>query len=191
MNWKQVIRWLGLGCIAAGIARMGMTPSSLIWGTDSPQELTFGLTACILMSFVSIAFYMVQSEETGVLGLITVLGIMIGNMLTACILWGYMTYGEYGDEGTFLSMLTRIVSSVGVLGGALLLPILSWRARVFPRPVIVIMAMMLLSMALPWTEWFAFFWGLPYVAMGYCIWSGKLNRTSSLSNAVNKGEMIV
>jgi len=191
VNWEQVIKWLGLGCIVAGIARMGMTPTSMIWGFDSPQELTFGLTACLLMAIVSIAFYMVQSKETGVLGLITVLAIMIGNMLTACILWGYMTYGIYGDEGTFLNMLTSIISSGGVLGGAVLLPILSWRARVFPRWVIVLMALMLLALALPWTGWFAFFWGLPYVAMGYCIWSGKLNRSSNVPKAMDKGEITV
>lgn len=190
MNWEQVVRWLGLGCIVAGIARMGMTPTSMIWGFDSPQELTFGLTACILMALVSIAFYMVQSKETGVLGLITVLAIMVGNMLTACIIWGFMTYGSYGDDGAFLSMLTTIISSGGVLGGAVVLPILTWRARVFPRWVVVLMVLMLLSLAIPWTGLFAFFWGLPYAAMGYCIWTGKLNRAASQPTTMIKGETI-
>jgi hypothetical protein len=157
---------------------MGMTPASMIWGFDSLPELACGLTACILMSFVSFAFYMVQSRETGALGLITVLLIMLGNMLTACIIWGYLQYGNYGDKSSFLSLLTEIIASVGVLGGSVVLPVLSWRAKVFPRWVITLMAMMVASLALPWTGLFAFFWGLPYVGMGYCIWTGKVSRQS-------------
>lgn len=175
MNWEQIVRWLGLGCILAGIARMGMTPSSLIWGPDNTVEVTFGLIACILMSIVSLAFYMVQSKETGILGFLTVLIIMIGNLLTACILWGKLHYGHYGEEDGLLIAVTRILSSGGVLGGSLLLPILSWRAKVFPRWAVALMAMMLLYTPLPWTDFFAFFWGLPYAGMGYCIWTGKLN----------------
>lgn len=175
MSWEQIVRWLGLGCIVAGIARMGMTPTSIIWGYNSPEELSFGFVACVLMAFTSLAFYMVQSKETGVLGLITVLGIMIGNMLTACTLFGYAHYGTFGDEDALLRKAIMLIMSVGVLGGALALPILSWRAKVFPRWVIVVMVLMPASIALPFDGAFAFFWGLPYVAMGYYIWTGKLN----------------
>lgn len=180
MNWERVVKWLGLGCMLAGIARMGMTPSSLTWGLDSQPELIFGLTACILMAVVSLAFYLVQSKETGILGFITVLFMMIGNLLTACILWGLMAYGHYSDENGLIKAVTNILVSAGVLGGALLLPILTWRAKVFPRWVVVLQVSMLASMALPWTEFFAFFWGLSYVGMGYCIWTGKLNPQKKL-----------
>jgi hypothetical protein len=78
MNEKQVIKWLGMICILAGITRMGMTPASIIWGSDSTQELTTGLIACILMSVGTIVTYMVQSRETGVTGFITALAIIVG-----------------------------------------------------------------------------------------------------------------
>lgn len=183
MNWESVVRVLGFGCIVAGVARMGMTPASLIWGVDSTGELSFAITACVLMAVCSLAFYLVQSKETGVLGFITVLAIMIGNMLTLCILWGYAQFGSYGDEQSTLKMSTDILSSVGVLGGAVMLPILTWRAKVFPRWVVALMLLMIGSFALPWFEWFAFFWGLPYVGMGYCIWTGKLNNRQASPNS--------
>lgn len=179
MIGERMIRGLGLGCILAGIVRIGMTPSSLMWGFNSTPELMFGLVACILMAYVSIVLYTVQSKETGVIGLITVLSIMIGNMLTMPILWAYLHNGNFGDETSLVYTVTQLVGSVGVLGGALVLPILTWRAKVFPRWVVGLMVLMLLSMALPWSEWFAFFWGLSYVGAGYCIWAGKLNRQSS------------
>jgi hypothetical protein len=182
MIGERMIRGLGLGCILAGIVRMGMTPTSMIWGFNSTAELMFGLVACILMAYVSIVLYTVQSKETGVVGLITVLGIMIGNMLTMPILWSFLQYESFGDESSLYYKVTQIVGSIGILGGALVLPILSWRAKVFPRWVIGSMALMLLSMALPWSEWFAFFWGLSYVVPGYCIWIGKLNRKDVFRN---------
>ncbi len=179
MHWERIVRWLGLGCVAAGVSRMGMTPTSMIWGFNSGPELACGLTACILMSFVTFAFFLVQSKETGVLGAVTVTAIALGNLLTAAVLWGYLVYGEFGDENNLLSSVTGLVSSAGVLGGALLLAILTWRAKVFPRAAAYGLLGMLASMALPWTEWFAFFWGLSYVIMGYCIWTGKLGRPLS------------
>ena len=181
MDWIRVTKWLGFGCIVAGLARMGMTPTSIIWGYDSVQELSFGLTACILMGITSIAMYMVQSKQTGILGLISVIGVMVGNIITACILWGFMQYGHYGDEKSVLKLITTILSTGGVLGGWVLFIVLSWRAKVFPRWVVVSMGLMFLSMAIPWTGIFAFFWGLPYVIMGYYIFSGKLNLSQSTS----------
>ena len=184
MSWERIVRWLGLGCIVAGVARMGMTPTSMIWGFNSGAELACGLTACILMSFVTFALYLVQARETGILGAITAAAIALGNLLTVSVLWGYLVYGEFGDECNLLSSVTGLVSSVGVLGGALALAILTWRAKVFPRAAVFGLLGMLASLALPWTQWFAFFWGLSYVIMGYCIWTGKLGRPlSSQSSA--------
>jgi hypothetical protein len=34
------------------------------------------------------------------------------------------------------------------------------------------------------TKWFAFFWGLTYVGMGYCIWANKLN--NSVMNSADR-----
>ncbi|QJD82218.1 hypothetical protein [Cohnella herbarum] len=181
MITERMIRGLGLGCILAGIIRIGMTPSSIMWGFNSTPELLFGLVACIFMGYVSIVLYTVQSKETGVLGLITVLGIMIGNTLTMPILWAFLHDANFENETSLVYSVTQLVGSIGILGGAVVLPILTWRAKVFPRWVVGLMVLMLLSMALPWGEWFAFFWGLSYVGAGYCIWAGKLNRHSSSS----------
>ncbi|WP_156397050.1 hypothetical protein [Paenibacillus sp. Soil724D2] len=79
MTLERVVKWLGFLCLLAGIIRMGMTPSSLIWGDDSTPEVICGFMACMLMAISSIALYMSQSRETGVLGFIAALLLMIGN----------------------------------------------------------------------------------------------------------------
>ena len=70
MTVEKSVKWLGLVCILAGIARMGMTPSGLIFGSDSKQEITFALIASILMGISSINLFLAQSKKTGILGLI-------------------------------------------------------------------------------------------------------------------------
>lgn len=181
MNDLRVLRWLGMICLLAGIARIGMTPTAIIWGTDSMPELSFGYVACILMSVGSIAGYLVQSKETGVLGFMSVLGITIGNILTTALLFAVFILGPSAPEPDSLAMaITGMGSMIGLTGGTLLFAILTFRAKVFPRWVAVLYVLMLLSTFLPVEDnvYFAFFWGLAYVGMGFCIWTGRLTPRS-------------
>ncbi|MGE5703001.1 MAG: hypothetical protein ACM32O_10755 [Clostridia bacterium] len=181
MNEKQVVKWLGMICLLAGITRMGMTPTSIIWGTDSPQELTFGFIACVLMSVSTIVTYMVQSRETGVTGFVSTLAIIVGNIITTAMVWYTFVSGNSQNPDTLLVTISRMFNMVGFLGGTLVFTIVSFRANVFPRWVSVLLALVLVSMFLPVEDnkYFAFFWGLAYVGMGYCIFTGKLRNQSS------------
>lgn len=181
MSETRVVQWLGMICLLAGIARMGMTPSSFIWGTDSVPELVFGYTACILMSVCSIAIYLVQSRETGGLGFISALGIIVGNILTTVLLFLTFVMEPGAPEPDSLALtITGMGSMIGLTGGTLLFAIVTYRARVFPRWIVGLHALMLLSAFLPIVDnkLFALFWGLTYVGMGFCIWTGRLNSRS-------------
>jgi len=183
MNEQSVIKWLGMICMVAGIARMGMTPASVIWGSDSMQELTTGLIACILMSVGSIVLYMVQSRETGIIGFLTILAIIIGNILTTAMLWSQFAAGGAGTvqpEGILVN-ITRVFGMIGFLGGTFVFMILTWIAKVFPRWVPFLLLIMMFSMFLPIADnkYFAFFWGLSYVGMAYCIWTRRLSNAAS------------
>ncbi|CAG7614940.1 hypothetical protein ACFQI7_00840 [Paenibacillus allorhizosphaerae] len=176
MNEKQVIRWLGMICLLAGIARMGMTPSSLIWGTDSAPELTFGFIASILMTIGTLSTYMVQSRQTGVIGFITVLAIILGNIATTCMLWSsFEPIKPAVNPDSLPFLIMRTFTLIGFTGGTLVFAILTYRANVFPRWITVLLVVMLVSMVLPVEDnkYFAFFWGLAYVSMGYVIWKGN------------------
>ncbi|MBW7475551.1 hypothetical protein K0T92_12390 [Paenibacillus oenotherae] len=181
MNELRVLRWLGMICLLAGIARIGMTPTAIIWGTDSVPELSFGYAACILMAVGSIAGYLVQSKETGLLGFISVLGITIGNILTTALLFSVFILGASAPEPDGLIMaITGVGSMIGLSGGTLLFAVLTFRAKVLPRWVAGLHVLMLLSAFLPVEDnvYFAFFWGLAYVGMGICIWTGRLTPRS-------------
>lgn len=173
----RVVRWLGMICLLAGIARIGMTPTSIIWGTDSAQELTFGYIACILMSVGSIAIYLVQSREIGVLGFISTLGIIIGNILTTALVFTafLLSSTEPKPDGLVVA-ITGTGGMIGLTAGTLVLAILMYRAKVFPRWVAGLFVLMILSLFLPIEDnkYMALFWGIAYVGAGFCIWTGKL-----------------
>ncbi|HZG77880.1 MAG TPA: hypothetical protein VEZ72_18660 [Paenibacillus sp.] len=182
MNLQQAIRWLGMICILAGLARIGMTPTAIVWGTDSPQELSFGFVACVLMSAGTIAAYLVQARETGVAGFVTALAMIVANIVTTAMVWSAFVYGTGGPmpEGVLVD-LSRLINMIGMMLGTLVFAVLTFRAKVFPRWVPVLMGLMLVSLFLPIEDnkYFAAFWGLSYVGMGYCIWAGKLNQAAS------------
>ncbi|WP_134682663.1 hypothetical protein [Brevibacillus migulae] len=179
MEWKTVVRGLGMICLLAGVARMGMTPSALIWGTDSDQELTFGFIACVLMSVGTIGTYMVQSRETGILGYMATLLVTVGNIIITCLVWSIFALGDTVTEHTGLFItITRMIGMYGTMLGSLLFAIVTFRARVFPRWIVVLQVLMMVSIVLD--EWFAFFWGLSYVCMGYLIWTGKYAQPSAI-----------
>jgi hypothetical protein len=177
MKDYKVLKWLGIICLLAGIARIGMTPTALVWGTDSAQELTFGYIACILMAVGTIAGFLAQSKETGVLGFISVVGMIIGNVLTTALVFIVFVKDPSAPlpEGPVVA-ITRIVSMLGMLVGTLLFAILTFRAQVFPRWVAVLFVINIVSLFLPVADnvYFAFFWGLAYVGMGFCIVTGRL-----------------
>jgi hypothetical protein len=186
MNGNQLVKALGMICLLAGIARIGMTPSSIIWGTDSVQELTFGFIACVLMSVGTIVTYMVQSRETGWTGFMTTLAIIIGNIVTTAMLWSGFASGDPQSipEGVLVTV-SRMITMIGLMGGTVVFAILTFRAKVFPRWVAGLLALMIVGAFLPLEDnkWFAFFWGLAYVGMGYCIWAEKLNSSSAKTGA--------
>ncbi|RIX60327.1 hypothetical protein D3P08_01810 [Paenibacillus nanensis] len=180
MSDLRVVKWLGMICLLAGIARMGMTPAAIIWGTDSVQELSFGYAACILMSAGTIAGFLAQ-RETGALGFISVLGMTVGNILTTALVFTVFVIepGSPMPDGPIVA-LTRIANMAGMILGTILFVIVTFRAKVFPRFVPILFIAMLLSQFLPVEDnvYFALFWGLAYVGMGFCIWTGRLTPRS-------------
>lgn len=186
MTEAKAVRWLGMICLLAGIARMGMTPTSMAWGTDSPQELTFGYIACILMSVSSIVLYLVQVRETGVLGFIGAFALAAGNVLiTAMVFMTFVLGAGHEQPDSLAGTITGMVSMISMMGGSLLLAILTFRAKVFPTWVPILFLVMIASMFLPVEDnkYFAFFWGLAYVGAGWCVWSGRLkNREQRLDS---------
>jgi len=170
---QKILKWLGVVVILAGIARMGMTPAALIWGSDSHQELLCGYIAAILMAFSSIALYLPQMKETRTLGFAAAFITAAGNIIISGQQYGIWAYGKYADESLFVNV-TGMLVGIGMMLGTVLLAFVTFRAKVFPLWNVLLFVVMLVSFGIPGLEsWFALFWGLAYGAMGYTIVSGN------------------
>ncbi|MDF2647341.1 MAG: hypothetical protein K0Q73_3146 [Paenibacillus sp.] len=156
-----------------------MTPTSLIWGGDSPQELVFGYAASVLMAVCTIVLFIPQSRETGVLGFIAALIASLGNAVISGQQYGIFAYASYAEKGMFVN-ITGMVVGIGMLVGTILLAFVTFRAKVFPRWNVLFFVLMLISFGIPiLQDWFAFFWGLAYMGMGYTICLGKYMKKES------------
>jgi hypothetical protein len=186
MTFDKVGKALGFICILAGLARMGMTLASLIWGMDSAQELTTGYIASLLMAVGTLAFYLPQIKETGVLGFIAVLVASIGNITISGQQYGIFAYGSYAKDGLFVGM-TGMVVGIGMMLGTILIAVVTYRGKVFPRWNVIPFVVMLISFGIPFLQdWFAFFWGLAYIVMGYTICAGNYSKKET--NVLVHGE---
>lgn len=181
MTLGKVTKVLGFICILAGLARLGMTPASLIWGMDSAQELTTGYIASLLMAVGTVAFYLPQMKESGVTGLCAVLISSIGNITISGQQYGIFAYDSYAKSGLFVS-ITGAVVGIGMMLGSILIAFITFRAKVFPRWNVILFVVMLVSFGIPFLQdYFAFFWGLAYIGMGYTICSGNCSRKETNS----------
>jgi len=191
MTVEKSVKWLGLVCILAGITRMGMTPAGLIYGGDSKQEITFALIASILMGISSFNLYLSQSRQTGVFGFIAALLLSVGNIILASGFYGFFAYGSLPKPGTFVN-IAESLTYPGLLLGTIILMIVTFRAKLFPRWYIVIFILMILSLGIPFLgDWFAFFWGLTYVAMGYTIFTEKCKVMKANDRTLHRQDTVV
>lgn len=187
MTLKKMNKWFGILVLLAGILRIGMTPSALIWGTDSPQELYFGLSACILMAVSSIGLFLVQ-RESGVSGFISSLLMSMGNVVAGCLVWFLLGAGMVGEEAKAITdpnvlMVSSIIMMLGMFIGTPLFTYATFRAKVFPRWVFYLLLLSMVGPVIPGLEeWGALFWGLSYVGMGFVMITEKYAKTQTLEN---------
>ncbi|QOR67914.1 hypothetical protein IM538_07220 [Cytobacillus suaedae] len=191
MTFNTIAKWFGVLVLVAGIIRMGMTPAALIWGTDSTPELIIGFTACILMAVCSIGLFLVQ-RESGKIGLISSLLLMLFNAVTACFVWFLLALnmtaeeiqGQGLGENEFV-MVSRILMMIGMFIGTPLFTYATYRAKVFPRSVFYLLLLSIFGPMIPGLgEWGALFWGLSYVGMGYVMITGKFAKSQTINETI-------
>ncbi|MBW5445566.1 hypothetical protein GE107_05755 [Cohnella sp. CFH 77786] len=178
MSLTKIGKWFGSIVLVAGIARIGMTPTSLVWGTDSTQELSFGFAACVLMALGSFGLFLVQ-RESGKLGFVSALSLVLFNAVTGCMVWAILAAGMSGDGNAPFGdnpvvLMTRILIMAGMFLGTPAFAYATFRAKVFPRWIVWLLLLAMIGPMLPGMEKIgAAFWGLSYVGMGWVMITGK------------------
>lgn len=183
MSMERMIKWLAFITILGGVARVGMTPSSIIWGVDSIPELLFGLIACLLMGIGIFGVHMYQANRVGTFGFVSVVLISVSSTLTAALVWSTMLGITFEDHAYIdvLKPINALASLVGMIGFG----VLTIRARIFPIWCVVLYLLFPVMSFIPSVSgWAATAWGLSYIGFGYYAFANKsVGSSSSLGAA--------
>ncbi|MFC5701950.1 hypothetical protein ACFPVX_11685 [Cohnella faecalis] len=178
-SMTKALAWIA---ILGGIARIGMSPSAVIWGTDSDQELTFAMIACCLMTIGWFGIHYYQSHKTGVTGFISYVLITLSNTLTTCLVWSQIMGS---NTGTLKETVLSINSGAALLG-MIMFAIQTVRARIYPVwPVALFLLFPVASFIPLVTEWATTLWGLAYIGFGLYIVADKTVKNKSVYSSVS------
>lgn len=169
MNMKQALKGLAIVAIVGGVARIGMAPSALIWGTNSMPELICGFVACILMGIGIIGVYLYQTPQSGIFGLISAMLIAVGSSLTAALVWNNML-GLTPEDHVYISTLLSF-NSILMLIGQIVFSISAVRARVYPLWSLILFIVYPVIYFIPTaiSNLGSVAWGLCYIVFGLYI----------------------
>lgn len=183
MNVERIIKGLALIAILGGITRIGMTPSALIWGVDSMQELIFGLLACLFMGVGVFGVYLHQAHRIGVTGFVSVLCISLSSTLTAGLVWSSML-GVMAEDSSYVGPM-QSVNSLLALVGMLGFCFVTVRARIFPVwTVAAFLLFPVMSFIPAVSSWATVAWGLSYIGLGYYALANKSVKEKTFIDAV-------
>lgn len=182
MNAEQARKILAMVALLGGVARIGMTPSALIWGENSMQELAFGFIACLLMGVGIFGLYAYQAHRLGITGLVSVLLLSVSSTLTAALVWSTML-GVTGDARPLVASM-QTINSIAATVGMIGFGIQTIRARMMPIwPVVLFLLFPAIMFVPALANWGAAVWGVSYVAFGCYAISGKEAKRSSAFGA--------
>ncbi|WP_141430619.1 hypothetical protein [Bacillus sp. 03113] len=169
MAIEKFIRTMGFIALIGGIIRIGMTPSSLIWGGDSDPELLCAFIANIFYTVGTFGIFLALIDKIGKFGYFTFLVVTLSHILVTCTVWSTMLGTSPWEWGIIKSL--EIGS--GLLG-MILFPIVILRAKVFPAwPSIILLIMLPVGFVPFMGSWVATLWGVGYAALGFFTWKGK------------------
>lgn len=166
MRMEMVVKGLAVTALLGGVARIGMAPSAAIWGTDSMQELLFGLVACLLMGVGIFGVFMHGADKLGIVGFLSVILISVSSTLTTALVWSTML-GMAAEDHDYIGTMQGINSlmmAVGMIGFS----VQAIRKHAYPLWTVVLYLLFPVMSFIPAvTDWATVAWGLSFVGFGY------------------------
>ena len=151
----KLTRWGGIAILVAGVLLIAAEILYMFFPDAGSQIMSlpgriFGtlcMAGAVLLTAGLIGFYLRQAEAAGTFGLVAFLVALTGSALMICSDWNELFVGPTlsqipGLEESFPTLLIAgFLMNVGVyILGWVLLGIASFRARVFPRPLAIVLA---------------------------------------------------
>lgn len=128
MSSSSLFRWSGLATILGGVLLPTSWILRFVFGVQRPVSGTFEFVATILLVFGFMGLYGFQTKETGVLGFLGFLLVIIHKCSALGECWL-----QNGGEPTGAAVVLGPLVGVTMLLGFILLGIGSWQANKLPR----------------------------------------------------------
>jgi hypothetical protein len=183
---SNLVRWSGLAAMLGGVlwALWGVAEQSVGWGQPgSTVYERYGLINRLLpfvLLPVVVGFIGLHAAQRRSYGPLVTAGfatVLIGFMLiTAGSVGEFWVFSDqsYEGAGRNASWILFLLGHLVLVIGTLLFGIATARAKVFPQQAAMLFAVMGVGVVVPFLG--AVIFAIPFVWLGYLLWSGKYQR---------------
>jgi hypothetical protein len=173
MNLNKVIRLLAIFSIIGGFFRALMCPLALVWGMNSPQELTAGVLGTLFMGLGIFGLYFSAHKEFGKLGFTAFILYAFGSFVLMGMVFTSLVFAVYDPKVLQMDMppLPILIASplmmLSVMLSMILLGIAVLRTKVFSKvPAILILLAPILNFIPVVGDFSVLAWGIPFMWFG-------------------------
>jgi hypothetical protein len=173
MNLNKVIRLLAIFSIIGGFFRALMCPLALVWGMNSPQELTAGVLGTLFMGLGIFGLYFSAHKEFGKLGFTAFILYAFGSFVLMGMVFTSLVFAVYDPKVLQMDMppLPILIASplmmLSVMLSMILLGIAVLKTKVFSKvPAILIILAPILNFIPVVGDFSVLAWGIPFMWFG-------------------------
>jgi hypothetical protein len=173
MNLNKVIRLLAIFSIIGGFFRALMCPLALVWGMNSPQELTAGVLGTLFMGLGIFGLYFSAHKEFGKLGFTAFILYAVGSFVLMGMVFTSLVFAVYDPKVLQMDMppLPILIASplmmLSVMLSMILLGIAVLKTKVFSKvPAILIILAPILNFIPVVGDFSVLAWGVPFMWFG-------------------------
>jgi hypothetical protein len=173
MNLNKVIRLLAIFSIIGGFFRALMCPLALVWGMNSPQELTAGVLGTLFMGLGIFGLYFSAHKELGKLGFTAFILYAFGSFVLMGMVFTSLVFAVYDPTVLQMDMppLPILIASplmmLSVMLSMILLGIAVLKTKVFSKvPAILILLAPILNFIPVVGDYSVLAWGIPFMWFG-------------------------
>jgi hypothetical protein len=173
MNLNKVIRLLAIFSIIGGFFRALMCPLALVWGMNSPQELTAGVLGTLFMGLGIFGLYFSAYKEFGKLGFTAFILYAFGSFVLMGMVFTSLVFAVYDPKVLQMDMppLPILIASplmmLSVMLSMILLGIAVLKTKVFSKvPAILILLAPILNFIPVVGDFSVLAWGIPFMWFG-------------------------
>jgi hypothetical protein len=173
MTFNQVVRILAVFSIIGGFFRALMCPLALVWGMNSPQELTAGVLGTLFMGIGIFGLYLSYQKEFGKLGFTAFILYAIGSFVLMGMVFASLVFSVYDpkilqmDMPPLPIMVAGPIMMLTVMLSMILLGIAALKSKVLSKaPAILLILAPVLNFIPVVGDYSVLAWGIPFMWFG-------------------------